>query len=37
MKKYRWKSADTGRFVTVEFAEANPKTCYKHVVKEKKV
>jgi len=26
MKKYRYRSAITGRFVSKEFAEANPET-----------
>lgn len=28
-----WKSATTGRFVSKEFGEANPLTCYKFLLR----
>ena len=32
-EKYVYKSADTGKIVSKEFADLNPKTTYKHVIK----
>ena len=31
-EQFVWKSADTGEFVTPEYAAENPKECYKHCI-----